>query len=324
MKTRFVLRPLVLLLAWIAGCSSVPKSALPAGYQGKPFHNSVYRGGAQIIPGRVECAYYDLGGEGVAYHDTDASNNGSGVLNQQKNHQRPHATPYHWNFRTNEGVDVSYTKDFADFNHGQNLVSPPTNQFYIGWTENGEWCNYTVNIKTPGRYKIIALYGHTTNAFKFSINHQPAAEGQLPVATGSFHKWNRAEVGTITFPQAGLNLLTLHYNKGNNFAYFDFEKIPGDATAEMPKPAPAPRFGRAVAVKGRAPVRFVKLNPNAPLPRQLRPESTDGWLATTTNPTVLTSICKPTRCATILPPGLLNSRERSMAVRQIGGNGSGR
>ena len=92
----------------------------------------------------------------------------------------------------------------------------------------------------------------------------------------------------------------------------------------MKEPAPAPRFGRAVAVKGRAPVRFVKLNPNAPLPRQLRPESTDGWLATTTNPTVPTSICKPTRGATILLPGLLNSRERSMAVRQIGGNGSGR
>ena len=30
--------------------------------------------GPQQIPGRVECAYYDLGGEGVAYHDTDPTN----------------------------------------------------------------------------------------------------------------------------------------------------------------------------------------------------------------------------------------------------------
>jgi outer membrane protein assembly factor BamB len=37
------------------------------------------------------------------------------------------------------------------------------------------------------------------------------------------HKWNKAEVGTITFPEAGLQLLTLHYPKGNNFAYFQFE-----------------------------------------------------------------------------------------------------
>lgn len=50
-------------------------------YPGTPFRDSVYDGGAQKIPGRVQCAYYDLGGEGVAYHDMDAQNNGSGTLN---------------------------------------------------------------------------------------------------------------------------------------------------------------------------------------------------------------------------------------------------
>jgi hypothetical protein len=166
-------------------------AAVPPDYRGKPFEDSVYKGGPQVIPGRVECGHYDMGGEGVAYHDTDATNNGNGVLNQQKDHQRPHARPYYWNFRANEGVDLSYTKDFADYNHNQNLVSPPTNQFYIGWTDNGEWCNYTVNVKKAGTYKILALYGNET----------------------------------ITFSEAGLQLLTLHYNKGNNFAYFDFAPV---------------------------------------------------------------------------------------------------
>lgn len=198
-------------------------AALPPDYKGKPFEDLVYKGGAQEIPGRVECAYYDLGGESVAYHDTDASNNGSGKLNQEKNHQRPHAIPYHWNFRTNEGVDLSYAKDFADFNHKQNMVAPATNQFYIGWTDDGEWCNYTVNVKKAGTYKITALYGNAASAFKFSVNNKPASDCKLPVATGSFHKWNKAVVGTITFAEAGLQVLTLHYNKGNNFAYFDFE-----------------------------------------------------------------------------------------------------
>jgi hypothetical protein len=200
-------------------------AAVPPDYKGKPFEDSVYKGGPQAIPGRVECAYFDLGGEGVAYHDTDSTSNGNGVLNQQKNHQRPHATPYHWNFRTNEGVDLSYTKDFADFNHNQNLVSPATNQFYIGWTDNGEWCNYTINVKQAGTYKIIALYGNETNTFKFAINHRTACECQFPVRTGSMHKWNKAEVGTITFSDAGRQLLTLFYDKGNNFAYFDFEPV---------------------------------------------------------------------------------------------------
>ena len=31
-------------------------------------------------------------------------------------------------------------------------------------------------------------------------------------------------MGTITFPEAGPQLLTLYYNKGNNFAWFEFEE----------------------------------------------------------------------------------------------------
>jgi len=212
------------LITIITGLALGLKSnaALPPDYQGKPFEDSVYKAGAQVIPGRVECAYYDRGGEGVAYHDTDPINHGSGELNQQPNHQRPHATAYFWNFRSNEGVDISYTKDFADFNH-TNLFSPGTNQLYIGWTANDEWCNYTVNVKKAGNYRIIALYGNAANTIKFSINHKAAGECKLPVATGSMHKWNKAEIGTIRFEEAGPQLLTFHYNAGNNFAYFEFE-----------------------------------------------------------------------------------------------------
>ena len=46
-------------------------------YKGLPYHDSRYSSGAQTLPGKVLCAYYDLGGEGVAYHDSDAKNNGS-------------------------------------------------------------------------------------------------------------------------------------------------------------------------------------------------------------------------------------------------------
>ena len=143
---------------------------------------------------------------------------------QQPNHQRPHAGPYIWNFRKDEGVDLSYVKDFADLNH-PNAVSPPVNLFYIGWTADGEWCNYTVDVKAAGTYKVRALYSNQANTITFDINRKPAATCKLPVATGSPHTWNYAEIGTITFPQAGLQLLTFHYNTGNNFAFFEFEKV---------------------------------------------------------------------------------------------------
>jgi hypothetical protein len=199
-------------------------AALPPDYAGKPFQDSVYTAEAQMIPGRIECAYYDLGGEGIAYHDTDATNHGSGELNLKSEHHRPHASPYIWSFRAGEGVDISYTKDFADFNH-TNFVSPATNQLYIGWTADGEWCNYTVNVQKAGVYRIIALYGNADNPVRFSINHQAASECKLPLATGSMHKWNKAQIGTINFRETGLQLLTFHYGKGNNFAYFEFVPV---------------------------------------------------------------------------------------------------
>ena len=196
-------------------------STFPAGYKGQPFSDTVYKGGPQPIPGRVECAYFDLGGEGVAYHDIDSINHGSGELNLQPYHQRPHATPYFWGFRKEEGMDISYTKDFADFGH-PNFFTPATNQLYIGWTSDGEWCNYTVNVKKAGKYTITALYSNEPKTIWFSVDNKPASECKLPMATGSWHIWNKAEIGTIAFTEAGLHLLTLRYDAGNNFAYFEF------------------------------------------------------------------------------------------------------
>jgi hypothetical protein len=63
------------------------------------YHDRRYSGGPQKIPRRELCAYYDLGGEGVAYHDTDPKNHG-GELN-------PDDGTYLNEFRIHEGVDTS-------------------------------------------------------------------------------------------------------------------------------------------------------------------------------------------------------------------------
>ncbi len=206
-------------------------SSVPLSYKGRPFVDAIHTAGPQVIPGKIECALYDMGGEGVAYHDVETENRGSGGLNKLPDHQRPHATPYEWAFRKDEAVDISYTKDFADFNHVNNYYIPGVNQFYIGWTENNEWLNYTVDVKVAGTYKIDALYANKDTAITFDVNQKPASTCKLPLSTGGFHNWNKAEIGTITFSEPGLQLLTFHYNKGNNFAWFEFtlvEKKHGD------------------------------------------------------------------------------------------------
>src|SRR5450631_177386 len=114
----------------------------PAAYKGTPYQDSKYQGGAQKIPGPVNCAFYDLGGEGVAYHDSDAKNNGSGALN-------PVNGTYLNEFRMDEGVDTSYTKFHPPFDpqiddNPYDVVQPPANLLYVGWTVPGEWFNITV------------------------------------------------------------------------------------------------------------------------------------------------------------------------------------
>ena len=210
---------------------SAVRAEVPADYRGKPFADAVHKTGMPNIPGIVQCALYDLGGEGVAYHDTDPTNNGSGKLNLEKGHQRAHANEYIWSFRKDEGVDLSFVKDWADLNH-TNLVSPHVNQLYIGWTENGEWVNYTVHVARPGTYRIKALYSFQTNTVTFDLNGKLAATCRLPVPTADYHRWNLAEIGTLRFPQAGPQLLTFHYGRGNNFAYFEFEPVAGGSSAK--------------------------------------------------------------------------------------------
>ena len=123
-------------------------------YKGQSFYDAKYNGGAQKIPGTVLCAYYDLGGEGVAYHDSDAKNNGSGALN-------PANGTYLNEFRMHESVDTSYTKFGLDpkiDDNPYNKVVPPAGLLYVGWTEPGEWFNITVDVAQSGEYEASLLY----------------------------------------------------------------------------------------------------------------------------------------------------------------------
>ncbi len=220
---------LTLLASFTTAALCASKSNLPKNYKGTPYQDARYQGGAQKIPGRVECAYYDRGAEGVAYHDSDAKNNGSGVLN-------PADGSYLNQFRMNEGVDISYTKfhDQID-NSPYNLVLPPENQLYVGWTEPGEWFNLTVEVARSGFYTADLLY--TSNhggSISLDVNGEDAS-GPLtipstsnasdPIAWRQWHHWNIARELIRVRLAAGQNVLTVHIlTQGNmNLAYFDFK-----------------------------------------------------------------------------------------------------
>jgi len=82
----------------------------------KPFKTSPH-----IIPGRIQAEEYDLGGEGVAFHETDAAGNQGGAT-----------------FRTDE-VDI---ENCTDQGGGYN----------IGYALQDEWLEYSVNVTASKTY----------------------------------------------------------------------------------------------------------------------------------------------------------------------------
>jgi hypothetical protein len=215
-----------------AGLLCAAKTNFLAQYKGTPYEDAQHYGAGQKIPGKVYCAYYDRGGEGVAYHDSDAKNNGSGALN-------PADGSYLNEFRMNEGVDISYTKfgrdpkiDDTQFDK----VQPPPNLFYVGWTAPGEWFNITVNVEKTGWYSSDLLYtSNRGGTIALDVNGERATgpltvkstfDSADPVAWRQWHHWNLAPGIAKVKLARGRNVLTVHIlTEGQmNLAYFDFRK----------------------------------------------------------------------------------------------------
>ena len=188
-----------------------------------------WQGKPQQIPGRVQCELYDEGGEGVAYHDSDSVNHGSGMLN-------PANGKFLNEFRMKEGVDISYTKSGDIDNNAYSLVKPEMDQLYVGWTVPGEWINYTVSVAKPASYRVGLMYtANTDGAISLSVDGRDIA-GKIMVPTThrdedtvawrQWHHWNKAEgIATVKLT-AGTHVLTLYSLSGNmNYDYLEFTEV---------------------------------------------------------------------------------------------------
>ncbi|MDR0429796.1 MAG: carbohydrate-binding protein [Tannerellaceae bacterium] len=185
-------------------------------YKGKPCEAALIPI-PQRIPGKVYCAYYDTGGEGISYHETSESNLGSGKYN-------PADGRYLNEFRMNEGVDISYTKEEMDYTP-KNTFNPPLGLLYIGWTDPGEWVNYTVLVRKTGTYKIQLLCSAAKDgAISLSIDGKDVT-GTLGIpSTTSPHIWNLINNLAEVHLERGRHILTLHTKETGsmNYAWLDF------------------------------------------------------------------------------------------------------
>lgn len=223
---------LALLPSLFISCISMSE---PGAYQGIPYSDSLYTSGAQEIPGKLQCEYYDLGGEGISWHDTDSINEGSGGLN-------PDNGSYLNSFRKRDGVDISYTKvdERMIDNNPFNFTEPFKDQLYVGWTAPGEWLRYTVKVNKSGYYRLGMMYtSNKDGKISLEVNGKNVTGNiTIPstyVAADSlywrqWHHWNYIDSLTLIPLERGIQILTLNTVEIGwmNYDYFSFvfEKNP--------------------------------------------------------------------------------------------------
>jgi endoglucanase len=135
---------------------------------------------------------YDLGRSGVAYHDKDSAN--YWVSNQQR-------TQWNRGFRyRNDGVDI------------RSVDVPDANGYAVGWTEDGEWMQYTLNVPKAGWYELSFLASNdSSGVFAVSVNGKEM--GEKIVLKGKT-QWRTIRTTKPLYLQEGVNRLRFHVVKG--------------------------------------------------------------------------------------------------------------
>lgn len=125
-----------------------------------------YGGSAWPLPGIVQAENFDNGGNGVGYFNTNTSN------------------PAGTNYRPGATVGVENT---ADTGGG----------YDVGYTSEGQWMQYTVNVKQSGKYNLLARVASLGNGGYWHVEFDGQnVTGNLYVpATGWWQNWT-----TLTSP----------------------------------------------------------------------------------------------------------------------------
>jgi hypothetical protein len=144
---------------------------------------------------------FDLGGEGLAFHDTSTEAQST-------------------NYRSNNGDNESNTVMIQANNTWQN----------IGGTAVGEWLLYTVEVAEAGDYQLIVNQSSNAAGQRFHIELDAAQVFSTisTVSTGGWHNYDRPEANVdaavLTLTEGIHKLKFVIESAGINLLYMRFEK----------------------------------------------------------------------------------------------------
>lgn len=160
-----------------------------------------------IIPGKIEIEDFDLGGEGIAYHDNSAANQGG-------------------DYRPDEGVDIQGCSEGG---------------FNIGYVNADEWLEYTTNVTVTGKYTFSARVANPGGEKRFHVemNGKDITGSILVPVTGGFQTWQTVSVTTTETLPAGIRVFRIVMESNDfNINYFTFELAASEApTVAITAPA---------------------------------------------------------------------------------------
>jgi len=149
---------------------------------------------------------YDLGRNNHAYFDNDTADyhlsTGGDWIDWNQG----------WSYR-NDGVDIEACSD-TDESNGYN----------VGWTEDGEWLQYTVTTDSIAAYTLHLRYasGASGGTIRFLSNELPVTGSiELP-ATGGWQNWQTFQVEHVVFPEGTLQIRLIIESGGVNINYVKF------------------------------------------------------------------------------------------------------
>ena len=159
------------------------------------------------IPGLIYATNYDMGMNEFAYfdHSSEDLHVSTGTYT---------AWNEGWSYR-NDGVDIQKCTD--NFQGG--------NGFSVGWTESGEWMQYTIDTDSIAAYTLTlrtAANSATPGEVQFSIEGSDISGPIALPNTGGWSIWQSTTTANVILPK-GRSKVRFHFNQGgSNINLFSF------------------------------------------------------------------------------------------------------
>lgn len=152
----------------------------------------------------VHATDFDMGRHGFAYQDKEVTNITGNAGGQAWN--------LGYSYR-NDGVDIQESSDSDGHSNGYN----------VGWTENGEWMLYTVQVDSSAAYKL-SIRHSGPNAGKIRL--QLDGTDLTPIldlpATAGYNTWGTLDVENVVLYEGTHKLKVLIEKGGKNLGYYGF------------------------------------------------------------------------------------------------------